>query len=105
MKNIGIAGLLAGAICLAGPAAQAGDPVAGHALARDLCSGCHLVDAGQRGPVVDGVPAFQTLARDPAIDDRRLEGFIADPHPPMPRVPLTAVEIDSLVAYIRSLAP
>ena len=105
MKKFLSAALLAAAFGMAGSSAQAADPVVGRVLAADLCSGCHLVADGQSGPVVDGVPAFSALARDPAIDDRRLRGFIVDPHPPMPRVPLTAVEIESLVAYIRSLAP
>lgn len=85
--------------------ALATDPVAGRALARDLCSGCHIVAADQRGPVSDGVPTFAALAADPAVDEQRLRGFIVDPHPPMPRVPLAAGEIEAIVAYIRSLAP
>ena len=90
---------------LAGGPAGASDPVTGRALAMDLCSGCHLVAAGQPGPVSDGVPAFATLARNASLTDEDLRGFIMNPHPPMPRVSLTATELDAIVAYIRSLSP
>jgi cytochrome c len=93
------------AVVLTAGAASASDPVTGQRLARDLCSGCHLVAEGQRGPVSDGVPAFAALAADPAVDEQRLRGFIVEPHPPMPRVQLTASEVEAIVAYIRSLAP
>jgi len=99
------AGLIAGMLCLAATAAGATDPLTGKQLAEDLCSGCHLVAEGQRGPVADGVPAFAALAADPAMTDDRLRSFIIDPHPPMPRVSLTAAEIGAIVAYIRSLEP
>ena len=80
------------------------DPVTGGNLARDLCSGCHLVAPDQDGPVSDGVPAFPELAQDAAMTDTRLRGFIVDPHPPMPQVQLTSVEIEAIVAYIRGLS-
>lgn len=99
------AGLTAGLFLGTGLPAWASDPVTGRQLAVDLCSGCHLVTPEQRGPVVDGVPAFAVLAADPAITDERLRNFIIDPHPPMPRVSLTAPELEAIVAYIRSMKP
>jgi mono/diheme cytochrome c family protein len=90
---------------VAGGPAAASDPVEGRRLAQDLCSACHLVTPQQAGPVVDGVPAFAALARDRSMTDEALRGFIVDPHPQMPRVQLTATEIDAIVAYIRSLGP
>ncbi|MEZ5863965.1 MAG: hypothetical protein R3D25_07785 [Geminicoccaceae bacterium] len=38
-----------------------GDPRAGHELAAELCSGCHLIDDRQGGPVADGVPTFAAI--------------------------------------------
>ena len=96
--------LIAGFGLSAGPAA-ASDPVAGRALAGDLCSNCHLVAEEQAGSVIDGVPAFAVLARDPVMTDRALRAFVGDPHPPMPQITLTSTEIEAIVAYIRSLAP
>lgn len=100
-----VAGLAAGSLLIAAAPSAASDPVAGKRLAVDLCSGCHLVEDGQRGPVSDGVPSFRALAADPAMTGARLRGFIGEPHPPMPRVSLTATETDAIVAYIRSLKP
>lgn len=105
MRRIFAISVMAVGVALAGGPAQAADPLAGKALAVDLCSGCHLVTEGQRGPVADGVPSFAALARDPKMDEQALRGFITDPHPPMPHVSLTPAEIDAIVAYIRSLAP
>jgi len=35
---------------------EASDRAAGAAVAKELCSGCHVVTEGQAGPVPDGVP-------------------------------------------------
>lgn len=85
--------------------AEAGDADAGRRLAGEVCTACHLVSPGQTGPVIDGVPSFAALARNPSMTDDALRGFVLDPHPAMPQVQLSAIEIDSIVAYIRSLAP
>lgn len=102
MKQFICAVLLVAVAVGSGPAA-ANDPVAGRKLAVSLCSGCHLVAPDQSGPVSDGVPAFAALARDKRKTDDSLRAFVLDPHPPMPRVQLTATELDAIVAYIRSL--
>jgi mono/diheme cytochrome c family protein len=54
----------------------------GHKLARQWCSGCHLVEPGQA---------------------TRLTQWLSDPHPPMPNLSLANEEIAALVAYIGSL--
>ena len=105
MKQFFQGTIVLAAACSAAGVAAASDPVAGRTLARDLCSGCHLVVEGQSGPVSDGVPAFRTLARDDTMTDKVLRGFIVDPHPQMPNVSLTTTEIDAIIAYIRSLGP
>lgn len=50
-----------------------------------------------------GVPPFAEIARRHAGATGMLEGFLADPHPPMPDLSLTRQEIRNLVAYIMSL--
>lgn len=74
---------------------------AGHELARAWCSNCHLVEPG--GSASDAAPAFETLANDPTRTDERLRNWLADPHPPMPNLSLSHQQIDSILAYLKSL--
>lgn len=107
----GIAGLLTAVAALAAIAGGAAatehlpppDPTLGHELAQRVCSGCHLVDEQQRGPVVDGVPTFMGIAD--RLDDAAIETILLSPsHPVMPNAPLTAAERRDVVAHIRNLA-
>ena len=81
--------------------ATAADPKQGHLLARQWCASCHLVEPG--GSVVDRAPPFATLANDPTLTPDRLRGWLAAPHPAMPDLSLTRLEIESIVSYIESL--
>ena len=85
-------------------AAEARDRVAGEAVAKELCSGCHIVAEGQRGPVADGVPPFPIIAERPGRTTGYLQAYLSSPTPPMPHLPLSKREIDSVIAYIRSFA-
>lgn len=76
---------------------------AGEALSRDLCAGCHIVTEAQRGPVIDGVPSFPELGRSKRTN-AQLRAWLTDPHPPMPRLPLSEREIASVIAYMRSFS-
>jgi mono/diheme cytochrome c family protein len=99
-------GLLAACIAMmTGPAvAQDADAVSkGRALALQLCSGCHFVEAGQRVPMAVGAPPFPQLANDPAITEFHLRNFLRTPHPVMPMLILTPEEADSVVAFILAL--
>lgn len=78
------------------------DPAAGRAIALRWCSACHLATPDQRTATA-GVPPFAEIARRHAGATGMLEGFLADPHPPMPDLSLTRQEIRDLVAYIGSL--
>lgn len=93
--------LLAGAA-----AAQVVDeegPTQGHALAGQLCSGCHMVDPRQSGVVSDGVPTFMSIAG--RLDDAEIETrLLAPSHPAMPDAPLDREQRRDVVSYIRSLA-
>lgn len=93
------------ALLAAGPAmAQQVDAVSqGRALALQLCSGCHFVEAGQRVPMAVGAPPFPQLANDPAVTEFHLRNFLRAPHPVMPMLILSPDETDSVVAYILSL--
>ena len=84
-------------------AIAAGDPQIGHDLARRWCSGCHLVDSTTNG--ADAAPPFAAIAAKNAGDETALRGWLADPHPPMPNLDLSRVEIDDIIAYLMSMAP
>jgi mono/diheme cytochrome c family protein len=80
-----------------------GDAAAGRALAIQTCAGCHAVAQDQRRPALDGVPAFLTLARDPAITELSLRAFLQTPHARMPSIMLSRREIDDVISYILSM--
>lgn len=99
--------LIAGVSALAGSGAQAdeaSDRAAGAAVAKELCSSCHIVAEGQAGPVPDGVPPFSVIAAKPGRTTGFLEAYLSEPTPPMPHSPLTKKQVDSVIAYIRSFA-
>jgi mono/diheme cytochrome c family protein len=83
---------------------EADERNAGAAIATELCSGCHIVAEGQREPVPDGPPPFSTIASRPGRTMGYLQAYLTDPTPPMPHVPLSKRQIDSVIAYIRSFA-
>lgn len=84
-------------------ASAAGDARSGHDLARQWCSGCHLVD--QSGQARDTAPPFTAIARRHAADRSWLRAWLVAPHPPMPNFNLSRQQIDDVVAYLESLAP
>ena len=83
--------------------AQAGDAANGKDLATRWCSSCHDVGTGR--PPNDGAPAFEAVARRPGMTRAGLEGWLANPHPPMPKLTLTRREIDDIVSYIETFKP
>ena len=87
---------------LIGSALAQGDAANGKAIAERWCASCHVVGPEQTTALAD-VPSFQSIAQRPDSDIEALEGFLADPHPPMPQMNLTRGEIRDLLAYIRSL--
>jgi mono/diheme cytochrome c family protein len=102
---VGLAVLLGGVPALAQTAggASQGDARQGAALARDWCSSCHVVgtEPGARG--TDAVPSFVSVARDPAKGPDYVRRVLANPHPPMPQMPLSRRSVEDLVAYFRTL--
>lgn len=92
------------AMFAAGPALAQQDAVStGRALALQLCSGCHFVEAGQRVPMSVDAPPFPRLANDPAITEFHLRNFLRTPHPVMPMLILSPDETDAVIAFIMAL--
>ena len=87
----------------AAPARAAGDAEAGHQLASQWCTGCHIVDNSQQGP--DTAPPFPAVARRTPQDHSWVRAWLAAPHPPMPNFNLSRRQIDDIVAYLDSLSP
>jgi mono/diheme cytochrome c family protein len=83
-------------------ALAAGDATRGAALARTWCSTCHIVDRNGTGK--DAAPPFPLIAERNAPDQLQPKAFLAAPHPPMPDFNLARVQIDDIVAYLKSLA-
>lgn len=86
-----------------GAARAAGDAAAGHALVRQWCMSCHVVEEGGAGP--DTAPPFAAIARRRAGDPAWVRAWLSAPHPPMPNVNLTRREIDDIIAYLDGLTP
>jgi mono/diheme cytochrome c family protein len=87
------------------PAASAqgwGDAAAGREIADRWCAACHLVAPDQQQASAD-VPSFMEIARAVEGDFAVLEGFLIDPHPPMPDMSLTRQEIRDIIAYFGTL--
>ena len=95
-----LATLFSVALVAAGPAAAAGDPTKGAALAQQWCSRCHDVRPG--GAMKQEPPAFAAIAtyRSPGY----IRTNIINPHSNMPEIATAAgLNVDDLVAYITSL--
>ena len=80
----------------------AGDPKAGAAIAAHWCSGCHAGSA--ESSASDAAPSLQHLATAHAGQASWLRTWLAAPHPPMPNLNLSRVEIDNIIAYLQQLA-
>lgn len=75
----------------------------GLALSKRLCAACHVVAKDQAGNVPAGVPSFASLANRPGQTKERIVNSLIVPHPPMPDVQLTRIEIDHIIAYLDTL--
>lgn len=79
----------------------AADAERGEQLAEQWCQNCHLTAPSQTNST-DVAPPFSVIAKAPVRSGGDLRTWLADPHPPMPKLDLTVREIDDLVAYIES---
>jgi mono/diheme cytochrome c family protein len=87
------------------PSAQSVDPSVGRHLAETVCSACHQIKASSPNPgLSSGAPSFVDIARMPSMSELAIKVFLRTPHPTMPNFILSPEEIDSVTAYILSLA-
>lgn len=85
--------------------AQQIDPTVGRHLAETVCSECHQLapDALPKNPKF-GAPSFVDISRMPSSNGVAIKVFLRNSHPTMPNIMLSSEEIDSVAAYIMSLA-
>ncbi len=92
------------AVASLGAAPAFGDEIArGKELASRWCVDCHVIAPNTPGGDVG--PPFPAVAAEPYQSETALKAWLADPHPPMPDLNLSAPEFDALAAYIMSLKP
>lgn len=82
-------------------AQASGDPQNGLRLARQWCTGCHVVEPAGRGG--DSGPPFHEVANWPDRTPATMRAWLTNPHPPMPNLGLSRREIDDVIAYLDSL--
>ena len=95
-------GLAAGG-ALAPAAAQQpeGSAAAGHELATQLCTACHIVGDERSGS--DIAPPFPVIAKNPRLSLEQLHGWGGPGHPMLPDLALTPQQIADINAYLDRL--
>jgi len=78
-----------------------GDPAAGHELAAQLCTACHIVGTERVGS--DVAPPFPVLARNPDITLTQLHGWLGPGHPVLRHLALTPQQVADINAYLDAL--
>jgi mono/diheme cytochrome c family protein len=84
--------------------AQTADPSVGRHLAETVCSDCHQISATSPPGRNPAAPSFVDISRMPSTSELAIKVFLRTPHPSMPNFILSPEEIDSVTAYILSLA-
>ncbi|SEO86780.1 Cytochrome C oxidase, cbb3-type, subunit III [Rhodospirillales bacterium URHD0017] len=82
---------------------ERGDPERGLAVARQVCSECHAIQAQQLQSPQARAPTFLALATTPGMTATALSVALTTPHAGMPMFRLTAEQRDGIIAYILSL--
>ena len=82
-------------------AAERGNPEAGRALVDRSCVSCHAPAGVTRAS--DTAPPLSFLARDNKYRAAFVRGWLMNPHPPMPGIPLSRQQISDIVAYLETL--
>jgi mono/diheme cytochrome c family protein len=88
-------------LLLSMPALAQGDSGVGRELVRRWCTTCHVVDL--EGTGTDAGPPLPALLAGKQRSTDEIQGWLADPHPPMPNLDLSRQEIDDILAYLESL--
>ena len=81
---------------------DAEDIAAGADLAQRWCTGCHVIGPDAEGG--DAGPTFESVANRPGVTEQGVMNWLAEPHPPMPDLNLTASDARVLTSYIFSLS-
>jgi mono/diheme cytochrome c family protein len=101
-RYLGSALGLAAALAVAPAAAQEeGNAEAGHELASNLCTACHIVGNERSGS--DLAPPFPVIARNPRLSLEQLHGWGGRGHPMLPDLALTPDQIADINAYLDRL--
>jgi cytochrome c553 len=82
-------------------AQEQGSAEAGHELASNLCTSCHIVGNERSGS--DLAPPFPLIARNPRLSMEELHGWGGRGHPMLPDLALTPDQIADINAYLDSL--
>lgn len=92
-----------GLLVLVSPTAMAeeGDPQAGLAFAKEVCSPCHAIASGE-SPLFEATP-FEDVANNPGMTGTALAVWLQTSHPTMPNYILEKQDMLNVVAYILSL--
>ena len=80
---------------------ETGDPAAGHQLASQLCTACHIVGTERVGS--DVAPPFPVIAREPDMTLTQLHAWLGPGHPVLPNLALTPQQIADINAYLDAL--
>ena len=84
--------------------AQSVDPSVGRHLAETVCSACHQSSGSPPQSPKSAAPSFIDISRMPSTNELAIKVFLRSSHPTMPNIILSPEEINSLAAYIVSLA-
>jgi mono/diheme cytochrome c family protein len=95
--------LAAGCLVLVQGPVFAADANQGKAIAERWCVSCHVVKPGQKSAVTDQAPPFASLAGRPDFSADRLAFLLLKPHPNMPPLALSRIEVSNLADYIQTL--
>ena len=82
-------------------AAERGNAEAGHELVNRSCVACHAPSGVSRAS--DTAPPLSFLARDNKYRGAFVRGWLMNPHPPMPGIPLSRQQIADVIAYLETL--
>ena len=100
-RRLGVTLIFLG-LAVAGAQSAQPTPAQAHSSLEQWCASCHVIANNSTGPVPQGPPSFQMIARSGMTADQ-LRAFLSHPHGAMPDLSLTRTEIDSLIAYINTL--
>ena len=84
-----------------GAALPLGNSEAGKQLVLNSCTACHAPMGTTRA--TDTAPPLSFLAKDNKANQRWVQGWLMDPHPPMPGIMLSRQQIADVIAYLSTL--